>query len=84
MKIRDLYWAALRGEWNLKVIEAEREELLTDVRHTNHCFDYIRQAIMCAGDMSIEGAATLTKENETPHINGYGSRHECKSYVSSL
>jgi hypothetical protein len=26
--------------------------------HVNHCFEYIRQAIMCAGDVALEGAAT--------------------------
>jgi hypothetical protein len=26
--------------------------------HINHCFEYIRQAIMCAGDVALEGAAT--------------------------
>jgi Mycotoxin biosynthesis protein UstYa len=83
MMIRDFYWAAMRGERNLKKIEAEGKELLTYVYHENHCFDYIRQAILCAGDMSIEGVAVPETKDETPHINGYGGRHECKSYVSS-
>jgi len=81
MMIRDFYWAALRGERNLKMIEAKGEELLTDMHHENHCFDYIRQGIMCAGDMSIEGVPET--EDEIPHINGYGSRHECKNYQAS-
>ena len=82
--IRDGYWAALGGKQNLQMIEAHGTELLKDVHHVNHCFDYIRQSIMCAGDMSIEGVAPPETDNEKPHINGYGNRHECKSYVSSL
>ena len=34
--------------------------------HLEHCFDYLRQAIMCAGDMSLEGARIepMDQENE--------------------
>jgi hypothetical protein len=77
--IRNLYWEALRGERSLKIFDGG--ELLKDISHVNHCFDYIRQAIMCAGDMSIEAAAVLKSENEKPHINGMGNAHECKSWV---
>lgn len=84
MMIRDLYWAALRGERNLNTMKGDGEDLFTYTYHENHCFDYIRQAIMCAGDMSIEGTAMSKTKDERPHINGYGSLHECKSYVGFL
>jgi hypothetical protein len=83
MMVRNTYWAALRGELNLNMSDAQGEELWHSMSHVNHCFDYIRQAIMCAGDMSIEGAAAMRGENDHPRVNGYGSSHVCKSYVSA-
>ena len=37
--------------------------------HSIHCFDYIRQAILCNADTSLEG--------ETGHP-GWGGVHQCK------
>ncbi|KAI6092237.1 hypothetical protein F4821DRAFT_159472 [Hypoxylon rubiginosum] len=74
MIIRDVFWA------NAGSKEADEEE----VHHVNHCFDYIRQGIMCAGDMSIEGAAKMREgDTHVDRVNGYGSSHQCKNYQSS-
>lgn len=43
--------------------------------HSAHCVDFIRQAIMCAGDISLEG------KTEAP---GFGSPHECVDYQAVL
>ncbi|KAI0384611.1 hypothetical protein F5Y04DRAFT_217291 [Hypomontagnella monticulosa] len=47
---------------------------LTDevAHHSSHCFDYLRQSIMCAGDSNLEG--------ETDAGPGWGSKHECVDY----
>ena len=53
--------------------------------HVNHCFDYIRQAIMCAGDVALEGAATtfpgdpVTGEDRGGS-DGWDAKHVCKDY----
>ncbi|KAH7412779.1 hypothetical protein BKA64DRAFT_770533 [Cadophora sp. MPI-SDFR-AT-0126] len=80
MMIRTLYWQALRGDRNLKMVE--NDGLEEEMGHVNHCFDYIRQGIMCAGDMSIEAAAD-EGNGEGPHISGIGMRHDCKSWEAS-
>lgn len=51
---------------------------LTDevAHHTAHCFDYIRQGLMCAADTSLEGT--------TDAGPGWGSTHECKDYDAVL
>lgn len=41
-----------------------------DLRHLAHCFDYIRQSILCAADTTIEGS--------TNYGEGWGARHQCK------
>lgn len=53
--------------------------------HVNHCFDYIRQAMMCAGDVALEGAATtfpgdpVTGEDRGGS-DGWDAVHVCKDY----
>jgi len=44
--------------------------------HTAHCFDYLRQGIMCSADTTLEG-----KSDEGP---GWGSKHECTDYDALL
>jgi hypothetical protein len=53
--------------------EAMEDEV---IHHTGHCFDYIRQSIMCAGDTTLEG---LTEAGP-----GWGSKHECADYDALL
>lgn len=78
MIILDVFWA----NRNSKAVEDE-EKLAADMKHVNHCFDYIRQGIMCAGDMPIEGAAKMAEgESHVDRVNGYGGHHQCKNYAS--
>ncbi|KAF1997771.1 hypothetical protein P154DRAFT_524513 [Amniculicola lignicola CBS 123094] len=44
--------------------------------HSAHCFNYLRQGIMCAADTTLEG-----KTEEGP---GEGSEHECTDYDALL
>lgn len=44
--------------------------------HSAHCFDYLRQSIMCAGDTNLEG--------KTEAGPGWGSEHECVDYDALL
>ncbi|KAL1800788.1 hypothetical protein ACET3X_001130 [Alternaria dauci] len=52
--------------------------------HINHCFEYIRQAIMCAGDVALEGAATSFPGDEHGEdrggSDGWDAKHVCKEY----
>lgn len=51
---------------------------LTDevAHHTGHCFNYLRQGIMCAADTTLEG--------KTEAGPGEGSQHECADYDALL
>ncbi|KAI1090647.1 hypothetical protein F5B19DRAFT_316168 [Rostrohypoxylon terebratum] len=44
--------------------------------HSAHCFDYLRQGIMCSADVNLEG--------ETEAGPGWGSPHECVDYDAVL
>lgn len=62
----------------------EIQKILLDpqVPHVYHCFDYIRQALMCAGDMTIEWPREEA-DGRRFAFDGWGVAHECKSWVSS-
>ncbi|KAF2852749.1 hypothetical protein T440DRAFT_466332 [Plenodomus tracheiphilus IPT5] len=51
--------------------------------HINHCFDYLRQAVMCSGDVALEGAATTFPEGEFGDrggSDGWDGTHVCRDY----
>ncbi|ORY17852.1 hypothetical protein BCR34DRAFT_583415 [Clohesyomyces aquaticus] len=52
--------------------------------HVTHCFDYIRQGIMCAGDVALEGAETTfppdPETGERGGSDGWDARHVCRDY----
>ncbi|KAI2631035.1 hypothetical protein GGR54DRAFT_182458 [Hypoxylon sp. NC1633] len=47
--------------------------------HLNHCFDYIRQGIMCCGDVALEGQQT-TFPDGFDGSDGWDAKHVCKNY----
>lgn len=46
--------------------------------HLAHCFDYLRQSILCSGDTTLEGRTYDSSGAEVPI--GWGSYHECKDW----
>lgn len=59
--------------------EGAKRELPTDPgwnsEHLNHCWDYLRQTIMCNADVTLE----WRKYNEQVGT-GWGYQHECKDW----
>jgi hypothetical protein len=44
-------------------------------RHVTHCFDYLRQSVLCAGDSALEGKSELV----SGMTDGWGNEHICRS-----
>ncbi|KAK4161225.1 hypothetical protein QBC43DRAFT_357998 [Cladorrhinum sp. PSN259] len=51
--------------------------------HLAHCFDYLRQSIMCAGDLALEGQQT-TFPPDFKGSDGWDAKHVCKDYSQVL
>lgn len=47
--------------------------------HLTHCFDYLRQSLMCCGDVALEGQQTTFPEG-FDGSDGWDSKHICKDY----
>ena len=43
--------------------------------HSSHCFDYLRQGLMCNADTTLQG------DTGTP---GWGTEHDCVDYDALL
>jgi hypothetical protein len=56
----------------------------TDTKHILHCFDYLRQAVMCYGDTALEGTDRYHimegKDNLSDGTYGFGTTHQCKDW----
>ncbi|KAM0667659.1 hypothetical protein ACQRIU_003524 [Beauveria bassiana] len=51
-----------------------------DDQHLDHCLDYLRQAIMCTGDTTLEKVIKDDSGEFKPEIDGWGTVHECRSW----
>ncbi|KAL2018655.1 hypothetical protein VTK56DRAFT_490 [Thermocarpiscus australiensis] len=49
------------------------------VEHLGHCFDYLRQGIMCCGDIALEGQGT-TFPPRVLGSDGWDAKHVCRDY----
>lgn len=49
--------------------------------HVEHCFDYLRQALMCSADTTIEHAMVEGNGNRI-QVDGWGATHKCKNWYS--
>jgi hypothetical protein len=47
----------------------------TDLKHIQHCFDYIRQALICAAGTNLE-----MRNATTGRTNGWGVERLCRNY----
>lgn len=50
--------------------------------HAGHCFEYLRQGIMCSGDMTLEWPK-LGDDGRRIEVDGWDIPHVCKSWVST-
>jgi hypothetical protein len=48
----------------------------------DHCFDYLRQGIMCASDTSLEWAVDVTHEVSSHGVDGWGVTHVCRDFTA--
>ncbi|KAF2772422.1 hypothetical protein EJ03DRAFT_348799 [Teratosphaeria nubilosa] len=60
-----------------EVLVKPREE------HVWHCFDYLRQAVMCAGDMTVEWPRT-EEDGRRFAVDGWGVTHQCADWNAIL
>lgn len=51
-----------------------------EVVHNDHCFNYLRNAVMCCGDTTLEGQSQAPMLKNVPGTDGTGAVHVCRHY----
>ena len=49
------------------------------LNHIEHCLDYLRQAVICAGDITLEPPDEHPEKGKSP-LQGWGVSHTCRSW----
>lgn len=81
--IRESYHASLQGRRpHIHGDEDLSDENLgkAQAEHTGHCFDYLRQALICAADMTLEWAAEVPPGHMPFTVDGWGITHQCRNW----
>lgn len=65
-----LVMAMRAGQFDVDEIELE---------HNDHCITYLRNAILCAGDTTLEGQSQTPGFQDIPGTDGLGAVHVCKN-----
>jgi hypothetical protein len=55
--------------------DAQPRDQQEEDAHLQHCFDYLRQSIMCCSDTTLE----IIPRMDTP-TDGWGYEHQCRNY----
>ncbi|KAI0148564.1 hypothetical protein GGR57DRAFT_474752 [Xylariaceae sp. FL1272] len=67
-------------------VTTDKTETLPSDYHNHflHCIDYLRQAVMCAGDMALEPHDPSDPDDLGPKDGGWNGHHVCKDYSQIL
>ncbi|KAF7966830.1 hypothetical protein HWV62_11554 [Athelia sp. TMB] len=49
--------------------------------HVKHCFNYLRQAILCNADITLEPGKTVVEDHHTAVMGGYDTIHKCRDWT---
>ena len=82
--LRVSYYAADAAHHKAVSLENENEnDDHHPAAHVKHCFDYLRQALMCAADMTLEPLRPPQRPPQKGKIlgvNGWGVEHTCRHW----
>ncbi|KAH8724167.1 hypothetical protein GQ44DRAFT_740603 [Phaeosphaeriaceae sp. PMI808] len=51
-----------------------------EIGHNDHCFNYLRNAVMCCGDTTLEGQSQAKMFEHVAGTDGTGAVHVCRNF----
>ncbi|KAB8071290.1 hypothetical protein BDV29DRAFT_159646 [Aspergillus leporis] len=84
--VRKFIWDLVEGredpqqllqEWPENVTSPSYHAAIHGLWHVSHCLDYLRQALQCAGDTSLE---LVTEISGAAIVDGFDWPHQCRSW----
>lgn len=73
----------LSGFVDKLVMQIRAREFTLDVgeiAHNDHCVNYIRNALMCCGDTTLEGQSQAKELEHVEGTDGTGAVHMCRNF----
>lgn len=58
-----------------EVDESEKQHNHSSLHHVRHCFDYLRQSLICAADTNLEPV-----DWSAGGVTGWGIERQCRDY----
>lgn len=80
-RMRKMHWLYLDAITTGEMAMAKSVSGRTQSDHVQHCIDYLRQSILCNGDMTLEWPK-LDGVSSGVKVDGWNIPHTCKSPVS--
>jgi hypothetical protein len=65
------------------VMQIRNKDFVLDegtIGHNDHCFNYLRNALMCCGDTTLEGQSQAKMFEHIAGTDGTGAMHVCRNY----
>ncbi|KAK0374338.1 hypothetical protein CLIM01_08286 [Colletotrichum limetticola] len=72
-----VYAKEMLQHWPQNVSAPTYHEAINGLWHIAHCFDYLRQAVQCSGDTSLE---FVSENTGRAVVDGLDYPHECKNW----
>lgn len=73
----------ISGYLDKLVLKNRNKDLTLDeseIAHNDHCFNYLRNALVCCGDTTLEGQSQTPMLQDVPGTDGTGAVHICRNY----
>ena len=71
--VPDPKYNSRKGKVDGQDTSKNKEEM--SLMHAEHCFAYLKQGVMCAGDTTLEGP-----DNDSRGLQGWGVVHQCRMW----
>ncbi|CBX98577.1 hypothetical protein IAQ61_007796 [Plenodomus lingam] len=74
---------SISGFMDKLVLQMRRKDFTLfdeEIEHNDHCFNYLRNAIMCFGDTTLEGQSQDPLFQDVAGTDGTGALHICRNY----
>jgi len=73
----------LSGYIDKLVMQIRKKDSTLDegaIWHNDHCFNYLRNALLCCGDTTLEGQAQTPELEGVAGTDGTGAVHICRNF----
>lgn len=61
------------------LVEVEKGNPIPSKHHATHCIEYLRQAVLCSGDLTLE-VPEYVDQKTWKGATGWNTEHQCRDW----